>query len=110
MNELTSKCILNVKKILDIFGGKWVLLVIGEIMTGKVRFNEIAESLNITPKKLSEVLKHLENEEVVNRIVTTDTPVLIEYHLTKKGLDFKDVIISLRSWGQIWVENEEEKQ
>lgn len=108
MSKLTSKCILNVKSILEVFGGKWVLLVIGEIMTGKHRFNEIVESLGITPRKLSEVLKHLENEGVVNRIVKEETPVLIEYHLTKKGLDFEEVIIAIRSWGEVWVKEEEE--
>lgn len=102
---VTRECMRQVRAIMNIFGGKWVFLVMGELMIGKTRFNELQDSLQVTPRQLSGVLKHLEKHEVITRNVVGTSPVTIEYLLTERGRDFNDVFIAMDAWGDKWIEN-----
>ncbi len=103
--KVTRECMGQVRAIMDIFGGKWVFLIIGELMIGRRRFNELQQSLNVTPRQLSEVLKHLEKHAVLERKVIPGTPAIIEYSLTPRGEDFNIVFLAMDKWGEKWIEN-----
>jgi len=104
MNPLDDTlCIDSIKKIMEIFGGKWSFVIIGELHTGTKHFNELSRKLGISTKSLSDALKNLESNEVIVRTVHPTTPVKVEYSLTEKGRDFERVFSEMKEWGKKWL-------
>jgi DNA-binding HxlR family transcriptional regulator len=86
---------------------KWTLLIILELYKGQAhtrRFSDLKDSLTgITPKILSERLKELESEGLVERRVDiTSFPVRSEYTLTESGLGIIEVIRGIKKWALTW--------
>lgn len=93
----------SIEKALDVLQGKWTFLIIRDLFSGTKRFGEIRKSLKgISPKTLSERLKHLEEKGVVKRIAYPTIPPTVEYSLTEKGRDLKPVITEMKIWGAKW--------
>lgn len=105
MNPLDDTlCIDSIKKIMDIFGGKWSFVIIGELHAGTKHFNELIRKLGISTKSLSDALKNLELNGVIVRTVHSTVPVSVEYSLTDKGRDFERVFLEMREWGKKWLD------
>lgn len=96
-------CVEAIRCIMQIFGGKWTFLVMGELHEGAKRFNQLNRSLGCSTKSLSDTLKMLEENGIITRTVQPTTPVTIEYELTEKGRDFENVFIEMRRWGEKWL-------
>lgn len=89
-----------VAKTLDIVGERWTLLVIRDLLKFKTRkFQDFEESLGVAPGILSERLKVLEEEGVIERGFYSTHPPRAEYSLTAKGLELRMVIGALATWG-----------
>lgn len=98
--ECTSE-MLPVRDALDIISGKWKLLILISISSGKNRFREIERSIpKITSKVLAKELKDLEENELIKRTVYDNTPVLIEYVITPYAKTLQPVIQALSDWGK----------
>lgn len=68
-----------------------------------MRFSEIKKSMNITPKVLSDRLKELQREGVIeNRIDSTSMPIKSEYCLTEMGEDLINVAKNIKGWALKW--------
>ena len=90
-----------VRDSLYVLGGKWKLPIIITLMDGPQRFRELQRSLDgITPKVLSKELKELELNSFVHRTVYPTTPVTVEYQLTEYSQTLKEVLRTLREWGE----------
>jgi DNA-binding HxlR family transcriptional regulator len=88
---------------LDLFGDRWGLLVVREILRGVTRFNELERSLpGISRSTLAQRLRHLENERIVLRTVGDDGRG-VEYGLTEAGRDLMSVIRAVNDWGVRWL-------
>jgi DNA-binding HxlR family transcriptional regulator len=86
---------------LEIAGERWSLLILrNAAFAGMTRFTDFQKSLEIAPNVLAARLEHF----VETGIMTTSggPEGYLTYHLTKKGLDFKPVIIALTEWGDRW--------
>ena len=86
---------------------KWTLLIILELYKGDGytrRFSDLKDSLaGITPKILSERLKELEGEGLIERRVdATSFPVRSEYTLTESGLEIIGIIRDIKRWALKW--------
>jgi DNA-binding HxlR family transcriptional regulator len=93
----------SIESALTIIGGKWSFLVIKELFEGKRRFGELQRSVNrVTPKALTDTLRHLEGHGVVTRTVFPTVPVTVEYELTEKGQDLRKMIKEMKIWGSKW--------
>lgn len=104
MNPLDDTlCVDSLKKIMEIFGGKWTFAIMGELHMGTNHFNELIRKLGISTKSLSDALKSLEANGVVARTVLSTVPVTVEYSLTEKGRDFERVFFEMREWGKKWL-------
>src|SRR5881227_975331 len=91
----------------EIISGKWTLLIIRDLASGVIRFNQLERSLHgISPKTLSERLRSLEEEGIIIRQTFAEVPPRVEYSLTTKGRDLCIVIESMRSYGKRWLCNE----
>ncbi len=96
-------CVESIKRIMEIFGGKWTFLIMGELNNGPKRFNQLHRSLGCSTKSLTDALKTLEAQGVLNRVVYPASPVTVEYSLTEKGRDFERVFFEMREWGKKWL-------
>ncbi|MGC8558258.1 MAG: winged helix-turn-helix transcriptional regulator [Nitrososphaeria archaeon] len=67
------------------------------------RFNELKRGIKgICSRSLSERLDELENEGIIKRKVTQDSPPKVEYSLTQKGVELSGVLKQLASWDLKW--------
>jgi DNA-binding HxlR family transcriptional regulator len=80
------------------------LVIIRSLLDGPLRFSDLLKvGVGIERKTLSRVLKYLESEEIVRRVVLGTRPLAVEYSLTEKGMELKAVIDSLQAWGEKWI-------
>lgn len=92
-----------VEKTLNVLGGKWAYLVIKHLFSGKKRFGELRKLLHdVNARSLTNCLRNLEEQEVITRNVIATVPVTVEYSLTEKGKDLKNIISSMYLWGEKW--------
>ena len=88
---------------LDLFGDRWTLLLIRDLILGKSRFKEFVTSpegipTNILSERLNRLLKH----KVVIRISAREGSKHLAYQLTEKGQALLPVLKSMRDWGLVW--------
>lgn len=85
----------------QVFDDKWKLFIAYSLLDGQKRFKELCDLCSdyITQKTLSIKLKELEGHGIINRKVFAEVPPRVEYGLTQKGLDLKEIIISIQQWG-----------
>jgi len=86
-----------------ILGKRWTALIIRALLGGSRRFSEISAYVSpISDRLLSQRLKELEAEGIVEKRVYPETPVRIEYVLTDKGRQLQDVVESIQRWADGW--------
>jgi DNA-binding HxlR family transcriptional regulator len=80
----------------QMIGKKFTVLIMRNMMLfGHRHFNEFLGIEGINPKTLSQRLKEMQRNGLVERRVNTDTPISIEYFLTERGRAFKPVLEQL---------------
>jgi DNA-binding HxlR family transcriptional regulator len=88
---------------LDIFGDRWTLLVIRDLMLGRSRFKDFASSPEGIPTNiLSERLERLLAADIVRQIPASDGGKRMAYELTGKGEALRPIMKSMRDWGLTW--------
>ncbi|XEC94351.1 winged helix-turn-helix transcriptional regulator [Paenibacillus tarimensis] len=92
------------EKAIEILSKRWTALIVFQLLSGPQRFVHIEQSLhNLSGKVLSERLKELEAEGIVNREVFPETPVRIEYSLTDKGRALAPIFQEIGKWSSEWI-------
>lgn len=92
------------EKAMGLLSQRWTGLMIYQLLTGPQRFCSLETSIGISGRVLSERLKDLEMEGIVNREVFPETPVRIEYTLTDKGRSLAPLMKEIEKWSQDWLE------
>lgn len=93
----------SIEKTLTVIGGKWSFLVLRELFVGKKRFGELQRSIcSISPKALTDTLRHLEEQGVLERKAFPTVPVTVEYRLTPKGEDLHKILKEMKLWAAKW--------
>lgn len=96
-------------KAVELVGRRWTGAILREMLAGASRFTDIRDAIpDLSDRMLSERLKELECEGVVEREVHPETPVRVEYRLTEKGRALEAVIGAVGEWAENWVEAERE--
>jgi len=99
--EETGKC--PIEEAANLIGKKWTILILRELLKDKKRFNEIQKSLGrIGPRVLSSRLDELEENGIVKRVAYAEVPVRVEYSLTERGGDLRDVVVGMSEWWRKW--------
>lgn len=92
-----------VARTLDVVGERWTMLVLRELSWGRKRFSELLETLSgISTNLLSDRLKRLEENGMVERVFYSDHPPRAQYRLTEKGRAFVPVLVAMRAYGEAW--------
>ncbi|WP_019878976.1 winged helix-turn-helix transcriptional regulator [Succinispira mobilis] len=104
--ELNLNC--PVVYTLSILGGKWKWLIIYMLFEHQLlRYGELKRKLvGITHKMLSQQLKELEAEKLLNRKEYQQIPPKVEYSLTEKGQTLLPIINSMCEWAKIYSQKE----
>jgi DNA-binding HxlR family transcriptional regulator len=89
----------SIARSLELVGERWTMLVLREAFTGRRRFDEMAEDLNIARNVLTARLQRLVEEGVLKKVRYQERPERFEYRLTEKGLDLWPILISLLQFG-----------
>jgi len=86
---------------LDLFGDRWSILIVRDVMNGVRRFDELVARLGVSRATLSDRLARLVDAGLIELSDYTDSRgrVRSEYRLTAKGWDLRFVLIALREWG-----------
>lgn len=92
----------SIARTLDIAGEWWTPLVLRDIWSGRTRFEEIQENLEISRKLLAGRLDTLVREGVVVREQYQERPPRYEYVLTEKGKELIEIQLALLAWGDRW--------
>jgi DNA-binding HxlR family transcriptional regulator len=89
-----------VARALSIIGDRWTLLIVRDCFLGKSRFEEFQKSLGVTRHVLSDRLKRLVEQGVLERNAYSQKPLRYAYSLSEKGRDFAPALIGLKDWGK----------
>lgn len=98
-DEACKKARLTIQDTLDIIGGKWKLVLISILRTGKLRFRELSREAGISPRILSKELKEMEMNGLVTRTVLDTKPITVEYAITPYSDTLSEVIMAMHKWG-----------
>jgi len=92
---------------IELIGRRWTGAILRAMLRGKTRFSDIGGAIpGLSDRLLSERLKELEAEGVVERLVYPETPVRIEYRLTEKGRALEATVVAVADWAEKWVAHE----
>jgi DNA-binding HxlR family transcriptional regulator len=88
---------------LDIFGDRWTLLVIRDLLSGTARFKELAAAPERIPTNiLSERLARLLRHGIVVQVMPANGSKHLAYRLTEKGEALRPLLAAMRDWGLAW--------
>jgi DNA-binding HxlR family transcriptional regulator len=90
---------------MDYLSKRWTVMILLEMYKGGEwkRFSEIKRAMKeVTPKVLSERLRELESEGLVEHRVETSFPIKSEYRLTEPGVELMEVVHGLKTWALKW--------
>ncbi len=94
IDKENEKC--PVETALDVIDGKWKILILWYLRRDTKRFNELQKQMpKITQKMLSQKLKELELDGIINRVVYPEVPPKVEYSLSDYGKSLKPILKQL---------------
>jgi DNA-binding HxlR family transcriptional regulator len=96
-NMMDAAC--PTRQVLDRIADKWTMLVIVALEHGTLRFSELRRSIDgITQKMLTQTLRGLERDGMVEREVIATVPVTVRYTLTPLGHSLAETVSGIRAW------------
>lgn len=88
-----------------LIGNKWKLLILRDIFTGPKRFGVLRKSLEgISQKVLTDSLRALEADGIINRTVYAQVPPRVEYSLSELGETMRPIISAMENFGAAYQE------
>jgi DNA-binding HxlR family transcriptional regulator len=91
---------------IELIGRRWTGAIIFVLLKGRTRFAGLRAAIpEITDRMLSERLRELEQEGIVERTVVPDAPVRVEYALTEKGEALAQAVEAVGAWAHDWLES-----
>ena len=89
---------------IELIGARWTGAILRVLFTGQHRYAQIKAAIpGLSDTMLAERLRTLEADGLIERRVIPSSPVQVEYHLTKKGLDLEPVLEAVLSWSHKWI-------
>jgi DNA-binding HxlR family transcriptional regulator len=79
---------------------RWTVLVTHVLEDGPTRFNTLKRRLDVSSQVLTRVLRDLERDGLVERVVHTGAPVRVEYSLTALGGSMCTPVHAVREWAE----------
>jgi DNA-binding HxlR family transcriptional regulator len=88
----------------ELIGSRWTGAIIQTLLQGKTRYAMLKSAIpEITDRMLTERLRSLEAEDLVVRRVVPESPIRVEYELTKKGRSLETSLREIGAWAERWL-------
>ncbi|WP_340819136.1 helix-turn-helix domain-containing protein [Methanolobus sp. WCC4] len=85
-----------IDKAIKIISKKWTLNIIRDMFCGSTHFNEfLKNNPKLSSKVLSGKLRQMEQDELIEKVIVSKTPLTIEYHLTSKGRNLNKLLYEI---------------
>ena len=98
MKKLYTKC--PVEYTVSIISDKCKVLIIRDLLEKEKRYSELMKSVvGISDKVLAKNLRELEQDGIINRKVYAVVPPKVEYSLTEKGQELKQILKEMEKFG-----------
>ena len=95
----------------ELIGRRWTGAILFVLLKQTSRFATLRAAIpGITDRMLSERLHELEQEGLVERTVVPETPVRVEYSVTRKGRALADAIGAIADWAEKYVPLDEPRR
>jgi DNA-binding HxlR family transcriptional regulator len=96
---LDPKCL--ARQVLALISDKWTIAIIYALAGGTRRFGELQRRINgVSPKMLTQTIRKLEIDGLVERKVYPSVPPKVEYALTPLGETLVEPILNLCRWAE----------
>jgi len=87
---------------MKIIGGKWKPIILFQIGKRINRFGLLKKEIpNISKQMLTNQLRELEADGILERKIYAQMPPRVEYFVTSKGETLMPVIANMKSWGEL---------
>lgn len=105
-----QKYICSLDYAVSLIKGKWKAVIICHLNDQSYRFLELQRKLTgISEKVLTEKLRELEKDGLVERMSYSEIPPRVEYRLTHLGLRLFSVLHPLQLWGDDYISAQQDK-
>jgi DNA-binding HxlR family transcriptional regulator len=82
-----------------ILGERWTMVIVRQAFLGARRFEDYQAGLGIARNMLTDRLRGLVEQEILERRLYHERPPRYEYRLTEKGRDLYPILVSMLDWG-----------
>jgi DNA-binding HxlR family transcriptional regulator len=92
------------QRAIELIGKRWTGAVVKALLPGPARFNQLLTGIpGISDRVLTERLRELETEGLVERLVDPGPPVRVSYRLTAPGRALEPVLAAIVDWAEDWL-------
>src|ERR1700731_4059083 len=92
------------QRAIELIGKRWTGAVVKALMAKPARFNQLLAGIpGISDRVLTERLRELEQEGLVERLVDPGPPVRVSYRLTSRGRALERVLAAVADWAESWL-------
>ncbi len=85
--------------LLDQIADKWSILILSQVCPEPLRFNLLKRRIpGISQKALTQALRRLERNGILERVVRSTSPVAVEYRVTPLGQTLSGPFSALFDW------------
>lgn len=100
---------IGVEATMEVIGGKWKPIILCHLRHQAMRTGELKRVIpNITQKMLTQQLRELEHDGIINRKVYSQIPPKVEYSLSEYGHSLSAVLNLMCKWGENYVDRQME--
>ncbi|MFC4620503.1 winged helix-turn-helix transcriptional regulator [Camelliibacillus cellulosilyticus] len=90
-----------IETVIQVMGGKWKPLILWHLVESTKRFNDLEKLIpDVSQKMLTQHLRELEQEGVIERTVYSTVPPKVEYSLSEYGKTLIPVAEVMCAWGE----------
>lgn len=94
-----------VEAAISLIDGKWKSVVLYHLLDGTLRFNELRRQIpGVTQRILTNPLRELEDDGLIERKVYAQVPPKVEYSLSPLGRSIEPILLALKEWGDTNIE------
>ena len=95
----------DVEATLSVIGGRWKPVLVCHLLQGRKRFGELRRLVpNATERMITQHLRELEADGVIDRHVFAEVPPRVEYEVTEFGKSLEPVLEQMQAWGRSFKE------
>ncbi len=92
---------------MNIIGGKWKPSIIHMIRTDRNRYSLLLKNITeISKQTLTNQLRELESDGIIERIIYAEIPPKVEYKITSYGSSILPIIDSMYQWGKLHMDSD----